>query len=112
MAQYAVLRALADHPEASASELARLCFVTRQSLQDVLSTLRGAGLVEPADAPPKGRTRALRLTAAGSRRLRLSATAIESVESDMEQGMSIRERSQLADLLIRCAENLEDSVPD
>ena len=39
MAQYAVLRALADHPEASASELSRLCFVTRQSLQDVLSWL-------------------------------------------------------------------------
>src|SRR3990170_3911780 len=28
MAQYAALRALADHPDASASELARLCFVT------------------------------------------------------------------------------------
>jgi DNA-binding MarR family transcriptional regulator len=112
MAQYAVLRALADHPNASASELARLCFVTRQSLQDVLSTLRGAGLVEPTDAAPKGRTRALRLTATGGRRLRLSAAAIESVESDMEQGMSVEERNQLADLLIRCAENLEDSVPD
>ena len=35
MAQYAAMRALADHPEASASELARLCFVTRQSLQDL-----------------------------------------------------------------------------
>ena len=45
MAQYAVLRALADHPEASASELSRLCFVTRQSLQDVLSGLRSSGLV-------------------------------------------------------------------
>jgi len=28
MAQYAALRALTDHPDASASELARLCFVT------------------------------------------------------------------------------------
>ena len=45
MAQYAVLRALADHPDASAAELARLCFVTRQSLGDVLTVLRAAGLV-------------------------------------------------------------------
>jgi DNA-binding MarR family transcriptional regulator len=33
MAQYAALRALAEHPDASAAELARLCFVTRQSLR-------------------------------------------------------------------------------
>lgn len=43
MSQYAVLRALADHPDASAAELARLCFVTRQSLQDLLGALRGGG---------------------------------------------------------------------
>ena len=45
MAQYAALRALADLPEASASGLARRCFVTRQSLQDLLtgSALRRAG---------------------------------------------------------------------
>ena len=40
MAQYVVLRALADHQDASAAELARRCFVTRQSLQDVLGGLR------------------------------------------------------------------------
>ena len=50
MAQYAALRALADHPDASASELARLCFVTRQSLQDLLTGMRSAGLVADADA--------------------------------------------------------------
>ena len=41
MAQYSTLRALHEHPDASAAELARLCFVTRQSLQDVLSRLTG-----------------------------------------------------------------------
>jgi DNA-binding MarR family transcriptional regulator len=62
MAQYAALRALAEHPDASAAELARLCFVTRQSLQDLLTGLRTAGLVETVDAPPRGRARSLRLT--------------------------------------------------
>src|ERR1700729_3083324 len=57
MAQYSTLRALHEHPEASAAELARLCFVTRQSLQDVLSGLRAAGLVEKGDAPPRWRPR-------------------------------------------------------
>ena len=62
MAQYAVLRALADHPEASASELSRLCFVTRQSLQDVLSGLRSSGLVSESDRGSPGRARALMFT--------------------------------------------------
>src|ERR1700739_2005101 len=69
MAQYAVLRALAEHPDASAAELARLCFVTRQSLQDVLAGLRQAGLVETADAPPRGRSRSLALTDRGAQPL-------------------------------------------
>ena len=51
MAQYAALRALADQPEASASELARRCFVTRQSAQDLLAGLRAAGLVADAERP-------------------------------------------------------------
>ena len=59
MAQYAAMRALADHPEASASELARLCFVTRQSLQELLAGLRAAGFVKDADRPPRGRARSL-----------------------------------------------------
>src|ERR1700754_1991490 len=53
MAQYAVLRALSDHPEASASELSRLCFVTRQSLEDVLSGLRSAGFVSASVQPAR-----------------------------------------------------------
>src|SRR3984893_7135810 len=60
MAQYAALRALAEHPDASAAELARLCFVTRQSLQDLLTGLRTAGVVETVDPPPRGTARAAR----------------------------------------------------
>ena len=69
MAQYTALRALADHPDASASELSRLCFVTRQSLQDVLAGLRSAGFVRDAKVPPRGRARSLELTPAGAKRL-------------------------------------------
>src|SRR3990170_5575644 len=56
MAQYVALRALADHPDASAAELARLCFVTRQSLQDLLAGLRTAGLSRNATKQTPGRT--------------------------------------------------------
>jgi DNA-binding MarR family transcriptional regulator len=107
MAQYSPLRALHEHPEASAAELARLCFVTRQSLQDVLSGLRAAGLVETADAPPRGRARSLELTRLGTRRLDAAHDAVFGVEAVMLQGISARDRRTVAEALVRCAENVE-----
>ncbi|WP_374022959.1 MarR family winged helix-turn-helix transcriptional regulator [Mycobacterium sp. HNNTM2301] len=107
MAQYSVLRALAAHPEASAAELARLCFVTRQSLQDVLKTLRAEGHVEPSSAPVRGRARSLQLTPRGARLLAGGDSAVNQVESMMLQGMSVATRNRLAELLMQCAENLE-----
>jgi DNA-binding MarR family transcriptional regulator len=109
MAQYSTLRALHEHPEASAAQLARLCFVTRQSLQDVLGGLRAAGLVETADAPPRGRARSLELTRLGSRRLGAAHDAVFAVEAVMLQGISARDRRTVAEVLLRCAENVEDA---
>ena len=107
MSQYAVLRALADHPDASASQLARLCFMTRQSLQDLLSSLRSAGLVAESDRAASGRARPLALTASGAKRLAAAHTAVMSVDSRMTHGMSATARRQLVVALTRCAENLE-----
>jgi DNA-binding MarR family transcriptional regulator len=109
MAQYSTLRALHEHPEVSAAELARLCFVTRQSLQDVLSGLRAAGLIENADAEPRGRAQSLALTRLGSRRLGAAHDAVFSVEAVMLQGISARDRRTVADALLRCAQNVEDA---
>jgi DNA-binding MarR family transcriptional regulator len=107
MAQYAVLRALAEHPDASAAELARLCFVTRQSLQDVLAGLRTAGLVKTVDAPPRGRSRPLSLTRLGSRQLTAAHDAVSRVQAAMLHGISVSEQRSAAEVLIRCAENVE-----
>lgn len=107
MAQYSTLRALKEHPEASAAELARLCFVTRQSLQDVLSGLRAGGLIENADAEPRGRAQSLAVTGLGSRRLAAAHDAVFGVEDVMLQGVSVRDRRTLAEALLRCAKNLE-----
>jgi DNA-binding MarR family transcriptional regulator len=111
MAQYALLRALHDHPDASASELARLCFVTRQSLRDVLNGLRTAGLVAASDARGRGRAQALQLTSLGLRHLNSSHAAVEGVEAEMLRGIGSAGRKELAVMLIRCAENLE-ALPD
>lgn len=107
MAQYAAMRALADHPEASAAELARLCFVTRQSLQDLLAGLRAAGFVRDAKVPQRGRARSLELTPTGAKRLTAAHAAVMAVESRMLDGISTSAQRQLSGLLDRCAENLE-----
>jgi len=107
MAQYAAMRALADHPDASASELARLCFVTRQSLQDLLVGLRNGRYVRDAKAPPRGRARSLEITAAGRKRLAEAHSAVLEVESSMLEGISAKAQGQLAASLDRCAQNLE-----
>jgi DNA-binding MarR family transcriptional regulator len=107
MAQYSTLRALKEHPEASAAELARRCFVTRQSLQDMLAGLRAAGLIENADAEPRGRAQSLALTRLGSRRLGAAHDAVFAVEDVMLQGISVRDRRTVAEVLLRCAQNLE-----
>ncbi|TRW81423.1 MarR family transcriptional regulator [Mycolicibacterium sp. 018/SC-01/001] len=107
MSQYAVLRALADHPDASAAELARLCFVTRQSLQDLLAVLRSAGLVTGATVSRPGRARALQLTSEGAELLSAAHDAVTGVDASMTDGLSATARAQLAASLLRCAENLE-----
>lgn len=111
MSQYAVLRALHDHPEATASDLSRLCFVTRQSLRDVLAGLRSADLVEDAEAQSQGRKRALTLTRHGLTSLRAGHAAVIGVESAMLDGIPVKQRAELAALLARCAENL-DGLPE
>ncbi|BBY29217.1 MarR family winged helix-turn-helix transcriptional regulator [Mycolicibacterium sediminis] len=106
MAQYTALRALADHPDASASELSRLCFVTRQSLQDVLAGLRAEGLVRNAERT-SGRATALALTDGGRSRLAASHDAVLRIEESMVDGLVDGDRRRLEDLLTRCANNLE-----
>jgi DNA-binding MarR family transcriptional regulator len=107
MAQYAALRALADHPDASAAELARLCFVTRQSLQDLLAGLRTEGLVRTAKSPPRGRAIALELSPAGRKRLAPGHDLVMDVDAMMMDGLSPETRRILLDGLIHCAERLE-----
>ncbi len=107
MAQYAALRALADHPDASASDLARLCFVTRQSAQDLVAALRTAGFVTTVDKARVGRARALELTAQGRKRLTAAHRAVLAVDEAMTEGLPATARRQLVASLLQCAESLE-----
>ncbi|MBP2478641.1 DNA-binding MarR family transcriptional regulator [Crossiella equi] len=107
MAQYAVLRALADAPGAPAAELARRTFVTRQSLRDVLTGLRTAGLADVASQPTTGRALPVTLTPAGEALLARADEVVLAVDDRMTEGLSARQVGELADLLRACVRNLE-----
>jgi len=106
MSQYAVLCALADRPGASSAELARRCFVTRQSLQDVLRGLRAAELVAVAPQPDGGRALPVRLTRTGRARLKAADRIVAVIEERMVDGLVADDQRRLAALLRTCAENL------
>jgi DNA-binding MarR family transcriptional regulator len=76
-----------------------------------LRALRSAGLVRASEsASARGRANALALTPAGRSRLAASHDAVIGVEDAMVQGLSREARHQLASLLARCAENLENDT--
>ncbi|MEU4227036.1 MarR family transcriptional regulator [Nonomuraea sp. NPDC026600] len=106
MSQYAVLRALADAPGAPAAELARRTFVTRQSLRDVLTGLKEAGLASVAAQPSAGRALPVTLTDSGRLMLDQAESIVTEVEGRMLTTLPPGDVRQLATLLTTCAENL------
>ena len=110
MSQYAALRALDDLPSASSAELARRCFVTRQSLRDVLKGLREAGLVTVAEEATSRRVKPVALTPSGRGRLLIAEQMVTEVETEMLAGLSDTDRERLTGLLLACIGNLTASV--
>lgn len=106
--QYSCLEVLGQRPGLSSAELARSTFVTRQSMNVVLQTLVGRGLVtRPAEAP-HGRELPAELTAAGRDQLRAASTAVRGVEQRMCAGLSPERQRMLLDTLKTFCRNLAD----
>lgn len=107
MPQYAVLAALADRPGLSNSELARRCFVTRQTMNEVLGGLQRAGLVNRAAHPRDGRVQRTELTARAYGLAGRADDVLARVEKQMTRGLTSSQRRQLLELLRTCISNLE-----
>ncbi len=107
MPQYAALFALTTRPGLSNSELARRCFVTRQTMNDLLAGLQRADLITRAAHPHDGRVRQIELTASAHDVLGRADHRVAVVEQQVTTGLNAAERRQLLDLLQRCTANLE-----
>jgi len=105
--QYAALSALEQVPGLSNAELARRCFVTPQTMNEVVANLAAAGLVTRRRAAADGRVVQIYLAPQGQRLLADCHRAVETIEMRMISGVTVAERHALTDGLRRCIAALE-----
>jgi DNA-binding MarR family transcriptional regulator len=112
VSQMAVLSALSSQPGLSNADLARLTFVTPQTMVPLLSSLEANGLIVRKPHPQGGRVILAKLMPQGMAKLRIGWKAVQTVEAQMLQGLAAREQVQLRELLELCLAALrpEDSV--
>ena len=105
--QYAVLSVLGDESGLSGAALARRCFVTPQTMNQILVNLETAGLVVRRAHPEHGRVLQTYLTEQGETLVFRAHRVVEAVEERMLEGLSRNDRRRLLDALRQCTESLE-----
>jgi DNA-binding MarR family transcriptional regulator len=101
VAQWAVLRRLADYPGLSGAELARMMLVSPQATQQALTTLDQMGLVERKPDPNHGRIIRAFLTVDGRRVADLCWADALQIERDLLAIFTAQEQRTFTDLLLR-----------
>ena len=99
LAQWDALRAISNHPGASAHELAGATFQSDQSFATLARRLLAQGVIERS--PGQGRRIEHRLTPEGERVLAAGAVLVEEVHAASFAPLSRRERKTLLELLTR-----------
>jgi DNA-binding MarR family transcriptional regulator len=104
--QYAALSVLEDEAGLSGAALARRCFVTPQTMNQILMNLQGSGMVERRPHPEHGRVLSAYLTRKGAELVALAHGEVGAIEERMLAGLDSGERSRLLEALRGCAESL------
>ncbi len=103
-AQYNALLVLSGDPGITASELARRCAVTAQTMSSVLARLVDRGLVTRTAHPRHGNVLEITVTPAGQQALDRADVRVEVVEAALARALHPAEQDQLRHLLARCTE--------
>lgn len=104
--QYAALSVLEDEAGLSGAALARRCFVTPQTMNQILMNLQGSGMVERRPHPEHGRVLSAYLTRKGAELVALAHGEVGAIEEHMLAGLDSGDRSRLLEVLRSCAESL------
>lgn len=106
MAQYALLSTLEEQPDASNADLSRACFVTPQTMIEVLKDLEAAGMVIRQPHSKNRRMITTSLTPAGRSKLSMAHHVVDGVEARMVTGLTAADSERLVELLEICYTNL------
>jgi DNA-binding MarR family transcriptional regulator len=106
-AQYGALTALEDAPGISSAALARACFVTAQTMNEIVQGLIASGLVTRQAHPEHGRIVQLSLTVEGRLRVSQAHQVIEMIEKRMLTGLDSKQQRQFVQWLQQCSAALE-----
>jgi len=107
--QYTALTTLEEDSGLSNADMARLCFVTPQTMVRIIENLEKAGLVGRTPHPTHGRVRQIELTARGRRVVAECHQRVLAIEDRLVSRLSRTERRDLHDILRKCAAALADS---
>lgn len=105
-AQAGVLSALAYDSHLSNAELARVSFVTPQSMVELLQSLEARGLIVRRPHPSGGRAMPAELTPEGAKQLLAVHLAMREVEEKLLRDLGAEERRHLRRLLENCLASL------
>jgi DNA-binding MarR family transcriptional regulator len=111
ISQYAALSALERSDQLSNAELARACFVTPQTMQQLVRGLERENWIERRPHPVHGRIIQTRLAKSGRMLLDQAHRLVEAIEIMMVEGLSGQSQERLAADLQRCKENLSQHRP-
>ncbi|HEY3878823.1 MAG TPA: MarR family transcriptional regulator [Trebonia sp.] len=104
--QYTALTVLERHDDMSSAQLARLSFVTAQSMADVITTLEERGLIERHRDRADRRRLVVGLTGSGRVLLDRYRDEVAALEKSMLAGLSDEETAALRSVLNRCYDNV------
>ena len=105
--QYAALSVLSDEPGLSGAALARRCFVTPQTMNQIVAKLKGANMISRHPHPEHGRVLQTYLTGEGEELVSRAHGVVEPIEERMVASLSGAERARLLEMLRSCVESLE-----
>jgi DNA-binding MarR family transcriptional regulator len=102
--QVAILWLIVENPEIAKSDLARLLWVERATIQIMVKSLVDRGLVTQEPSPSDGRRIVLSLTDEGKAVFPRAKAAVELHEEWLKQRFSAAEVAQVTDLMKRVYE--------
>jgi DNA-binding MarR family transcriptional regulator len=108
--QYVALTTLEEDAGLSNADMARLCFVTPQTMLRIIENLEEAGLVGRTPHPTHGRVRQIELTARGRKLTAECHEHVLALERRLVADLSRSERQQLHDTLHKCLAALGEKV--